>query len=564
MAIEPNKTNLEKVNQNSNISNFKTSSSKSEKATRISSAEIISMAESTYPLLVSYLLHLRRINSVQNRMDDLNRTAQFIKEFNYMCKHNLIFYLTVTHQFAELQNLFQSKKRFARLWMLLKAIKKEAGKQIFKQYELQEMQLAAKRLEFLRAAQAPQKSIAYFEIPPLVICNYYQERIYQLKINYHFKSSALYINAMKRGVNELDHIVNNLRTVLPESLEKEQFLKEVGTLKTEINEKFLIWENHSKTPAETMGHAEKLHHSAKECFDASIKIKYLLEKYLHLNPTLFKTLINREEKRILTTMKQARLIEKEYSESTKELMQHYQYQKEMIIESASINLDGMIKILKSLDKSDERLNICISNLSQSLLILESNPDDEKLLKALEESVTAVDNIKYSILKHDNNKIIFDHIILLQSKVRSLYLSKENLNQVSKNENLETFFNNKSSKNLTNSYKQQIQNHRDLNLENIDFDLSNNNTERSDFYRLVNYLQCDLKLNSEYDSDKVTDLIDKLDDLILNDSISDEEFTKETKKLLLNCSDDFIRDNKNFKNLIKRIDNCLVQDYSPKI
>lgn len=49
------------------------------------------LSEATYPLLVSYLVWLRRLNAIQNKNDVIRQNEQLFDEFVYLCEHNLLF-----------------------------------------------------------------------------------------------------------------------------------------------------------------------------------------------------------------------------------------------------------------------------------------------------------------------------------------------------------------------------------------------------------------------------------------------------------------------------------------
>lgn len=88
-------------------------------------SNVIEMSEMTRPLLASYLLYVRKLNSVHNKIDDKNETARMLREYNYLCEHNLLYFLTVTHQFALIRELFQQSEEMAGLMHLIYEIELE-------------------------------------------------------------------------------------------------------------------------------------------------------------------------------------------------------------------------------------------------------------------------------------------------------------------------------------------------------------------------------------------------------------------------------------------------------
>lgn len=88
-------------------------------------SNVIEMSEMTRPLLASYLLYVRKLNSVHNKIDDKNESARMLQEYNYLCEHNLLYFLTVTHQFALIRELFQNTEEMAALMHLIYEIEQE-------------------------------------------------------------------------------------------------------------------------------------------------------------------------------------------------------------------------------------------------------------------------------------------------------------------------------------------------------------------------------------------------------------------------------------------------------
>lgn len=83
------------------------------------------LSEATYPLLVSYLGWLRRLNVMQNKNDVIRQNEQFLNEFMYLCEHNLLFFLTVSGRFDIIRELFKDKDLLAKEVALLEEIEKE-------------------------------------------------------------------------------------------------------------------------------------------------------------------------------------------------------------------------------------------------------------------------------------------------------------------------------------------------------------------------------------------------------------------------------------------------------
>ncbi len=81
--------------------------------------------ESAYPLLIAYFHALRKHNSIYNKIDELNENAHTRNKYNYICEHNLLFFLISTEQFKKIRELFQNHRaELARACLVLHHIKK--------------------------------------------------------------------------------------------------------------------------------------------------------------------------------------------------------------------------------------------------------------------------------------------------------------------------------------------------------------------------------------------------------------------------------------------------------
>ncbi|CAM2740944.1 Uncharacterised protein [Legionella steigerwaltii] len=86
------------------------------------------LSEATYPLLISYLEWLRKINAALNKFDVMHQNEQKKHEFKFLFKHNLLFFLTATRQFNVINQLFKESSPNPRLHHLLALIRKKHHK----------------------------------------------------------------------------------------------------------------------------------------------------------------------------------------------------------------------------------------------------------------------------------------------------------------------------------------------------------------------------------------------------------------------------------------------------
>ncbi|KTC82797.1 hypothetical protein [Legionella cincinnatiensis] len=97
------------------------------------------ISEAGCPLLVSYLTWIRKINGSLNKTDEIHQNEQIHNEFKFLCKHNLLFFLTVTRQFDVIEKLFSTPSFTTRLHHSITCIKNAQNnvKQIKKKRLLQ-------------------------------------------------------------------------------------------------------------------------------------------------------------------------------------------------------------------------------------------------------------------------------------------------------------------------------------------------------------------------------------------------------------------------------------------
>ncbi|ARM33400.3 hypothetical protein [Legionella longbeachae] len=109
------------------------------------------VSEETYPLLVSYFIWIRRVNSNLNKADELHQNEQINNEFNCLCKRNLLFFLTATKQFEVIEKLFSTPSFITRLHHSMICAKSEQNKvkQIRKKRLLQLIHQQHNKLTFL-------------------------------------------------------------------------------------------------------------------------------------------------------------------------------------------------------------------------------------------------------------------------------------------------------------------------------------------------------------------------------------------------------------------------------
>lgn len=92
------------------------------------------LSETSHPLLIARLHQLRKLKSIHNKIDDLNFNAHMIREFNYLCEHNILFFLTATGQFDALRKLLNAKIALAKVFTLKRKIKRKRSRAVAKRH----------------------------------------------------------------------------------------------------------------------------------------------------------------------------------------------------------------------------------------------------------------------------------------------------------------------------------------------------------------------------------------------------------------------------------------------
>jgi hypothetical protein len=76
----------------------------------------------------------RKFNSNHNKLDELNFNARLLRDFYYLCEHNILFFLTVTKQFVALRKLLHPKAEPKKMVMLKRQIKRKRRRLVAKRH----------------------------------------------------------------------------------------------------------------------------------------------------------------------------------------------------------------------------------------------------------------------------------------------------------------------------------------------------------------------------------------------------------------------------------------------
>lgn len=183
-------------------------------------AKAIELSDVTYPLLVSHLLHLRKVNAVHNKIDEKNESAALIKQHNYICEHDLLYFLMATKQFELIREYFHENERLAQVLAVINEIEDEEKKAANKQQYLLTEEANKKALQQGQSQAHQSHPIPQMKAPDglddFLQYQYYDGLLKNLTYNHHLKRAAIYdeayVGRMAR-MNDLCHQVLNNPTV---------------------------------------------------------------------------------------------------------------------------------------------------------------------------------------------------------------------------------------------------------------------------------------------------------------------------------------------------------------
>ncbi|MFT4060446.1 MAG: hypothetical protein QM652_12965 [Legionella sp.] len=116
----------------------------------------VELLETTHPLLIAYLLFIRKLKSIHNKMDNLNQNSRKLSIFIYQCEHNLLFFLTITAQYNKIQCLFKNKSKPAKIGAIKRIMKRRRRKLLSKKAQFYSLQIE-KRINFFRSIKKEQE-----------------------------------------------------------------------------------------------------------------------------------------------------------------------------------------------------------------------------------------------------------------------------------------------------------------------------------------------------------------------------------------------------------------------
>ncbi|KTD72675.1 hypothetical protein Ltuc_0522 [Legionella tucsonensis] len=411
------------------------------------------LSEATYPLLVSYLGWLRRLNVMQNKNDVIRQNEQFLNEFMYLCEHNLLFFLTVSGRFDIIRELFKDKDLLAKEVALLEEIEKEQA------------QAAAANLQnFVFIPRKKESSILQSEVPKplhlltsewekslygitnMSLYQYYEEEMKRITYIHHIKQIKLidtsyeeHITLMQKALN----FVSQDENIPEETKQKAKTLyNKLIAIKNEMEMEY---------PQVTLLDAvseieviEKQYQVKQEKLkEAQEALKVFFEEVRHEAPQL--QIIYEEHQEIVRNFeKESQAIQVEWKQEMETLSTQYEKARAHALEDIDSSLSFIIDELKKCpvdELNEEQINrldvtlIQLQEYKEKLKTVECYESTQILLSACNKDLETIASIIRPVLSEEAQKCFDLNISLMkqmfvapQDSVEHLIPTPDNLLQ----------------------------------------------------------------------------------------------------------------------------------------
>ncbi|KTC78889.1 hypothetical protein Lche_0909 [Legionella cherrii] len=320
------------------------------------------LSEATYPLLVSYLGWLRRLNGVQNKNDVIRQNEQIFSEFIHLCEHNLLFFLTVTGRFDVIRKLFEDKDLFSKERALLDEIEKEHAKAAAA--KLQDFVYVPRKKEstILQQPEEPkphrlpasewEKSL--YGLTNIDLYQYYEEEMKRITYVHHIKHIKLmdttyeeHMTSMRKALDLIveDERINEVKkqkaiaiyqSIMAKKEEMETELNHLLPLATEQSDVAMlnieIIEKHRQLKEEKLKEVQEiLEQFFEEMRDESPQLKIIYEEH---------------QENIQNFKKESQTIQLQWEQEMQTLSTHYENARVHALEDISSSLNSILDELK--------------------------------------------------------------------------------------------------------------------------------------------------------------------------------------------------------------------------
>lgn len=332
------------------------------------------LSETTYPLLISYLEWLRKINSIKSKRDVIQQNERLIHEFVYLCEHNLIFFLTVSGRFDIIRSLFKDKDLPPKETALLDKIEKEQAQVI--DANLHHLALLSKKkdalisktdeIKFIPPTSEWEKEL--FGLTHMKLYQYYEEEIKRINYFYHVR----HINHIEYSFDEHMQLVQQTIQLIEqdENIDEEMkdearsLLKELTVIKDQmhyykINQLDEIHDQEESLGQHLKEKQEQLE-SAHQNFDA------FLEKARHKVPGL-QEIYEVHHTQVNHFKRESLAIQREWEQEIHEHVMHYENARHHALKDIDKSLNLLINEIQQCpvdDLDEDKINLLDTRLNQ--------------------------------------------------------------------------------------------------------------------------------------------------------------------------------------------------------
>ncbi|MBN9229163.1 MULTISPECIES: hypothetical protein [Legionella] len=396
------------------------------------------LSDATYPLLVSYLEWLRRLNGVHNKNDVIRQNEQIFNEFIHLCEHNLLFFLTVTGRFDVIRKLFTDKGLLTKEMVMLFEIEKEQAKATAA--HLQNAVFVPRKKESSILQQAEElkphrpplseweKSL--FGLKNMDLYQYYEAEIKRITHVHHMKHIKLlddtYDEHMMLMRKALEVIIQD-EHISEEKKQKaiaiyQSLLVKKEEMEAEVNALVPLGERQSGLEPLDIEILEK------QCQIKEDKLKEALEvldgffeEIRHESPQV-QMIYEEHLENISNFKKESQVIHIQWEQEMQTLSAHYENARVHALDDLGISLDLIIEELQKCPVDElereqvERLDagvIQLKKYKEELKKAESHEDIQLLLSKCNKELEIIASIVQSVLPEEVKKRFEVHVNLMK-------------------------------------------------------------------------------------------------------------------------------------------------------
>ncbi|AWN75746.1 hypothetical protein LEAN103870_10395 [Legionella anisa] len=380
------------------------------------------LSEATYPLLVSYLVWLRRLNAIQNKNDVIRQNEQLFDEFVYLCEHNLLFFLTVSGRFDIIRELFKDKDLLAKEVALLEEIEKEHAQAT-----------AANLQNFVFIPRKKESSTLLSEVPKplplptsewekslygitnMSLYQYYEEEMKRITYIHHIKQIKLvdtsyeeHISLMQKAVN----LISQDENISGETKQKAITLyNKLIAIKNELEAEYPDVSLVDAASSEIEAIEKQYQVKQEKLKEAQEALQSFFEEVRHEAPQL-QTIYEEHQEIVRNFEKESQAIQIEWKKEMEMLSTHYENARVDALKDIDSSLSLIIDELKKCpvdELNEEQINtldatlIQLQEYKEKLKTVEGYESTQVLLSACNKDLDTIVSIIRPALSEEAKK-----------------------------------------------------------------------------------------------------------------------------------------------------------------